>query len=264
MIKQFTSLFLLGLFGCSMIQDHALRRPDHIYPLKKELKEISGLSYIDQSKMVAIQDEKGIIYSLGIGSFEKSSKISFSKKGDYEGIATTSKRFFVLKSNGTIVSVNHLGEDKVIHRFPGKAAVEFEGICHDEINNRLLLVSKDHPSKKKNKYINIYSFDLNSNLYLLKPIIKLAKKEIGIYRNAGLLPSGIAINPADGYIYILASVGKKLICLDYNGKLIHYYNLDKTIYKQPEGISFSKNGELYIASEGKSGKAQIMHFTSIP
>ncbi len=214
--------------------------------------------------MVAIQDENGFIYSLDFDQFKKQDKIPFSKKGDYEGIASTLDRYYILKSNGTIISVNLKGKDKKNYKPPHKAKIEFEGLCFDSKKNRLLILCKEHSSKKKNKNINIYSFDLSTEKFSTKPVLSIDKKLVDIHRSMGLLPSGIAINPMDGYIYILASVGKKLIMIDNNGKLIHYYNLDETIYKQPEGITFTKTGELYIACEGKVGKAQVMHFISIP
>ncbi len=264
MIKHLSIILSLILTSCSFSQEHALRSPDHIYPLKKELKEISGLSLMDTNHLVAIQDEKGYIFSLSIDHFIKKNKLQFAKKGDYEGIATGLGRYFILKSNGNIISVDRNGESKKVFKPHFKNKIEFEGLCFDSKQNRLLILCKDHSSKKKNKYINIYEFDLNSEQFNKNPVLKLDKKKAGIHNPQGLLPSGIAINPLDGYIYIVASVGKKLIVLNNEGQFVHYYNLDETIYKQPEGITFSKSGELYIASEGKSGNAQVMHFISIP
>ncbi len=264
MHKYLSILFLFNLIGCSEIQEHSLRRPDHIHPLKKELKEISGLSFVNPKMLVAVQDENGFIFRLNFDNFEKGKKIDFGKKGDYEGITNAFDRYYILKSNGHIISVNLAGKDKIVYKPDFKDKIEFEGLCFDKKNNQLLILCKNHPSKKKNKYINVYSFDLSKKEFAKKPFIKVNKKEAGIYNANGLLPSGIAINPIDGYIYIVSSIGKKLIVLDQDGKYVHYYNLDKTIYIQPEGLSFSENGELYIASEGKSGKAQVMHFISIP
>ena len=43
--------------------------------------------------------------------------------------------------------------------------------------------------------------------------------------------------------------------LDKTGKLKSYYKLDKDDFPQPEGITFSAKGDLYISTEGvkKSG-----------
>ena len=74
-------------------------------------------------------------------------------------------------------------------------------------------------------------------------------------------PSGIAVHPISGKIYVLASAGKKLLVLDENGNPKEQYNLNEDQFPQPEGICFTPNGDLIISSEGKNGQASISYFS---
>lgn len=73
-------------------------------------------------------------------------------------------------------------------------------------------------------------------------------------------PSGIAIQPQSGDIYIISSLGKTLFVLGKEGKLKHIEKLEKEILPQPEGITFDADGTLYIASEGRDGAARLCIF----
>ena len=62
------------------------------------LYEVSGIAYMGDQKIAAVQDEKGIIfvYNLSTSSIEK--EILFGEDGDYEGIALAGSTAYVLKS----------------------------------------------------------------------------------------------------------------------------------------------------------------------
>jgi hypothetical protein len=73
-------------------------------------------------------------------------------------------------------------------------------------------------------------------------------------------PSGIAVHPLDGEIYIISSVGKLLIILNREGKVQDVKELDPAIFRQPEGICFSPAGDMFISNEGQGGKGYILKF----
>ena len=73
-------------------------------------------------------------------------------------------------------------------------------------------------------------------------------------------PSAAGINPANGKLYIVASVGKLLVVADKDGKVEQVFKLDPTMYNQPEGMTFAPNGDLYISNEGGEGIATILKF----
>jgi uncharacterized protein YjiK len=71
-------------------------------------------------------------------------------------------------------------------------------------------------------------------------------------------PSGVAIHPISGNIYVLGSVGKMLIVYSKVGELLAMAELNPKIYAQPEGICFDPSGTLYISNEGKENRANIV------
>ncbi len=74
-------------------------------------------------------------------------------------------------------------------------------------------------------------------------------------------PSAASINPANGKLYIIASLSKTLLQCSINGQLEAAYGLNPDHFPQPEGICFSPGGDLYIANEGVQGKGTLLKFS---
>ncbi|MCC7244226.1 MAG: SdiA-regulated domain-containing protein, partial [Saprospiraceae bacterium] len=74
-------------------------------------------------------------------------------------------------------------------------------------------------------------------------------------------PSGIAIHPKTGEIFVISTAKKRLVVLDYTtGQIRFAVRLDKKVMPQPEGISFDAAGNLLISSEGKKGEGLLLKF----
>jgi uncharacterized protein YjiK len=71
-------------------------------------------------------------------------------------------------------------------------------------------------------------------------------------------PSGVAVHPISGNMYVLGSVGKMLIVYSRVGEFLAMVELNPKTYAQPEGICFFPNGTLFISNEGKGNKANIV------
>jgi len=265
-----------------------LENPDDKIPLPSYLEEISGLSYYGKHKIACIQDEKGIIYILNLDQEKISKKIEFGDDGDYEDIAVVDKTAYVLRNSGHIYRIEHFNKkDREVKKYntPLKEKNNTEGMAYDPLTNGLLIACKGSPSiEKENPYKGyraIYRFDLKEEklektpLFLVdlerldsykdlsafeKLSISVAKRLRLVESGTSFQPSGIAIHPRYGDIYIIASVGKLLIVLDRRGKVTEVRELDPKIFRQPEGICFSPSGELFISSEGHGGKGYILSF----
>ena len=231
-----------------------LDKPIRVLDLPSELREISGIQMLKTGEIAAVQDEKGNLYFLDEIKGEITSEYDFGKKGDYEGICIHQGVFYVLESNGTIHKVEKEKKTKT-YKFEKNEGFDFEGICLDIVNNRLLVVCKDHGKKKKNDDFFIYSFSLDKNEYEKKEVVKLSKKLI--HKNFGA--SGIAIHP-NGDLYILSSRSKTLLVLSENGEIKNITSLNSFVFRQPEGITFNKKAELYISNEENNGPPTILVF----
>lgn len=267
---------------------YLLKEPNAEYKLPSYLEEISGMSYYRKNKIACVQDEKAIIYILNLETELNISKYKFGKDGDYEDITIVDKTAYVLRNNGQIYKVeNFRKKDRKVTKYntPLSEKNNTEGIAYDPLTKTLLIACKESPSIDKDNsykgYRAVYRFDLETKdlekkpYYLINldsldnfrdhnPIsefsLKLAKKFHLIDSETSFKPSGIAIHPISGNIYMISNIGKLLIVMDRSGKILDIERLDIKLFRQPEGICFSPSGDLYISSEGQGGKGYILKF----
>lgn len=265
-----------------------LESPDDKYKLPGYLEEVSGLSYYGKGKIACVQDEKAFIYVLNLEEEKISKKYDFGSDGDYEDIAVVGKTAYILENNGDIFRVKDFKKkDRKIKKYktPLKEKNDCEGMAYDPLLNALLIACKGSPSIEKEEpyegYKAIYKFDLEEKeldetpyfLVDLKRLdsymdqnvftrlsVKVAKSLRLIDSETNFQPSGLAIHPLSGEIYVIASAGKLLIILNRQGKVQDVKELDPKEFRQPEGICFSPNGDMYISNEGQGGKGYILKF----
>lgn len=266
-----------------------INNPDSKWELPKKLVEISGLGYIDKHRLACVQDEKGNIYIFNLKTGEVEHKVDFGDDGDYEGVEIIGKDAWVLKSNGTLFLVpNYLKElEPEVNKFPtalsGKN--DAEGLAYDPIDHKILIACKGHPfvvEKAGKEFKAIYTFDLETKLLDLKPFFLIEMDTIKYYKNYNTMtqmgvellayfdhskgdlsfqPSGIAVHPKTGNIYVLGSVGNLLLVFSRSGDMMAMIDLKSKIHPQPEGICFSPEGILYISNEGgDENKGTILKF----
>ena len=69
------------------------------------------------------------------------------------------------------------------------------------------------------------------------------------------------VNEVDDKLYIVASVGKLLVVANkLTGKPENVVRLDPKLFNQPEGITITPEGDIYISNEGGTGVATIFKF----
>ncbi|MCP9237830.1 SdiA-regulated domain-containing protein [Lewinella sp. JB7] len=229
---------------------YRLNEPELLVTLPDELEEISGLA-VRGEEILAIADERGIIYRLRRADGAILERIKFWKKGDYEGIAVAGDDIWVTKSNGRLYRVRHAGTDKQqVKEYNTwlKGGNDVEGLVYDAANDRLLLACKadvrDDGRDKDNRYI--FAFDPQSG--------KASKKAaVVIPRDDKFSPSALAIHPISGELYLTSSVGKRLTVTTVGGDIISVQRLDEELFPQPEGLAFAADGTLYLSTEAKNG-----------
>ncbi len=231
------------------------------------LNEISGIATMDNNRMACIQDEDGIIFIYNLNTSKIEQKIEFGDSGDYEGIALVGTTAYVLRSDGSIFEVNDFENQTapaIKHTIPLKGKYNFEGLCYDKKNNRLLLNIKD---MDKDEFKPIFAFDLSTKQLKSEPVFNInfndtvfdileVKKSDKILR-----PTEIGIHPLTGNIYVLEAKRPKLLILDPTGKLLKLYVFKEEQFRQAEGMSFSKEGKLYISNEGNHEPGNILQIS---
>jgi uncharacterized protein YjiK len=234
--------------------------PTEKYDLPNKLKEISGLSYYKTNQLVCVNDEQGKIFIYDIKEKKIVDKIPFGKDGDYEGVEVVGDEVFVLNSNGKLkgFKIGVAFEREIDCSEP--EVIEYEGLGYDAKSKYLLLVAKERTKDVDDKKM-IYAYDFDRKV--LFKHIAIPEDEVKDEANGkDFRPSGIAVHPKTGQTFIIASDGKKLLVLSEKGQKEALISLNPKIYRQPEGICFSPDGDLFISSEGKDGDGYILRFVS--
>lgn len=274
-----TATLLVGVFACNPSEkkgnsqdtetaalfNYDFANPTQKYELPKVLKEISGLSFYKEGQLLCVQDEVGEVFVYDLNQQKITETHRFDQSGDYEGIEKVEDDLYILRSDGKLLSFR-LGDNEtreIETSFPGKN--DLEGLTYDPATKRLWLAVKESSKKAvKNDDKVIYSFDLKSRRVFTE--LELKEKQ---FENIGLKgknwknfkPSGIAFHPKTGEIYLLSSMGHRLLIINRRGTPLKSIELNPLIFRQPEGISFTPDGVLYIASEGENGSGYILKFT---
>ena len=229
--------------------------------LDKELLEISGMFFLEDGRIAAINDEDGKIFLLdaATGNYDVH---RFGKKRDYEDVVKAGRFFYVLESNGNIHRVpDNLQEKEEEFEFFREKKIEFESLYYDKTGNRLVIISKNQREIKD--AILAYAFDLSATAFSAEPVYRIDLNKIQVQLKnitAECKPSAAAIHPVLNKLFIVASIGKALLQCTLDGEVEKVYNLNPVQFPQPEGITFAPNGDMFISNEGVNGKGTILQF----
>ncbi|MCC6726507.1 MAG: SdiA-regulated domain-containing protein [Saprospiraceae bacterium] len=261
-----------------------LNEPDIVFEMPEEIKEISGLSIATDSTgapnlLAAINDEVGVIFLLDKKTGTVKSKVPFKDSGDFEGVEIVGNDAWAIKSSGTLYQIkDYQKPNPQVEKYKAflNSENDVEGLAYDAANNRLLLGCKGKGVDSVGTPLNkaIYPFDLATKTFGTTPAYLLTLPDLTDFiQNSGefdaadkmeriitaerteikFSPSGIAIHPMTGEIYVTSARGNTLLVLDAAGKIKHVERLKKSTHAQPEGICFDAEGNLFIANEGVDG-----------
>ena len=239
------------------------------------LKEISAHEYLDDQRFACVQDELGKIFIYNTSSEKIEKEIPFAGAGDYEGLALNGTTAYVLRADGHIFEITKYNSSKPEvkqHKTHLTEKQDTEGIAFDKANNRLLISVKGK-EPQSDDYKGIYAFDLTSKQMKREPVFKIdlqndllvsskyGKEKKDKKKKAGINPSEIGIHPTSGEIYITDGSDPRLLIMDKTGVITSLIKLEDSAFSQPEGISFSPTGTIYISNEGTKRAGNILQIT---
>lgn len=263
--------------------------PAEKYTLKHSLAEVSGLSFVSDKEVALIEDENGSIFFFDLEKSTITRKISFAKDGDYEDLKIKGDTAYIIRSDGRLFELlkfKGASFDIVENKYSTGLGKDnnTEGLCYDDQRKLLLIACKGRPGRKGDdkKYKNkkaIYSFNPETKLLSDTPLFlidinevetlaygkrqNVIEKFMRFYRKTkktSFEPSGLSIHPLTHELYVISSVGNLLVVIDTAGKITHVVKLPPSVFKQPEGITFDQQGNMYISNEGRKGKGNILKF----
>ncbi len=235
--------------------------------MEAALTEISGICFLkgNDEMLFAIEDETGKLYQYQLAD-GKLTKSKFGKKGDYEDLAIINNQTTsVLSSEGSIFmfATSETGKEKIDSVQVYKnilPAGEYEGLfAADSI---LFALCKDCPQDKPSKEVSVFALQQSTGTGLsVINSFKVGVSEIQVgEEKIKLHPSAFAKSPVTNDWFIISSTNKMLLQFDEQWKLKAHYNLDPSLFSQPEGMAFNSKGDLFISNEGGSGAANILIF----
>jgi hypothetical protein len=235
------------------------------------LHEISGISFYkgNSDTIYAEQDEEGKVYWLHLGD-KQATPVKFGKKGDFEDMAIINDKVIMLRSDGILFSFPfseiHQPEITDTKEWDGLLPQgEFEGLWGDPKTNRLYVLCKHCSDDETTKAITAYILQMQPDGSIQKNTsvsvsVKAIEKLVGEAKFK-FHPSALAQNPQTQEWYIVSSVNKMLVIADNNWTVKDVYPLDPKIFRQPEGIAFDTENNLYISNEGdKLSPGDVLKF----
>jgi hypothetical protein len=228
------------------------------WELPAVLKNISAIDFISPNKMACLQNEVGSIFILSLDSGEIEKEYPFGPPGNYTGLVLLNKVAYVACADGRIIEINNYESAKpevTEHGTHLTINENVNGLCYDRRNKRLLVTIKGTEDGNQ-LYKGIYSFRLADKRMLTNPAIKIDLRS-RVFRQVQpknmqtvFQPSDLDISPATGILYIVDGTRVQLLRMRTNENIKDLTELDKEKFIQPEGITFTPSGELFIASKG--------------
>ena len=260
-----------------------LVKPTQIYTLPNSLNlhEISGISPYNKNIIASEQDNLGDIFFYDLGKQEVVNRINIAPPGDFEDISIVGDNAYLLRSDGILYeSENYLSSKPAITKYQlDLRAVDNEGLAYDSQSNSLLISTKSDVQNVGTELKSsaddrwIYSFDLTTKKLNKDPFVILSLKSVQQFiQESGIntipkkkfgggiefRPSGLAVEPRSGNLYIISSVDNLLVVSSRKGSILFVRQLDLDDFNKPEGITFLNDGNMLISNEGGNGLATIM------
>ena len=236
-----------------------------VLKLPQVFDEISGIAYYAKdTSLFAIIDEEGLLLKISLTNPKVYQKWTFDKKRDYEDVVLVDSTFYVLASDGDIITINFIGDSIITDHKKFKqfsdASNEFETLYDNKDGENLVIVCKDCDNEKKSA-VNSYSYSYNTTASPYANFISFDTKTINDKKGKEnhLRASAAAINPVTNEIYMISSIQKMIVVFSKDGRFLNYFDLDPGIYKQPEGMAFTPEGDLIISNEfAEEGSANLL------
>jgi uncharacterized protein YjiK len=236
------------------------------WKLPDKLNEISGLALTEDARLLAITDERAIVYELDYAEGRLVKAFALGEPtvaGDFEGIAWFDGRVWLVTSEGVIYESGEGDDgDRVIYdEYPTglDRFCEIEGLAYRRNDGVLLVLCKTIRKKSNLESLTIFAWSTDSYELVDEKTISLPDRQIAAsLRNDRLNPSGIAIDRVTGNLLIVAARQHAVIELGPDGGFIAARVLPlASRHRQPEGIEILPTGDMLIADEGGSHKARL-------
>ncbi len=237
------------------------------WKLPRELEEVSGLAMTADNRLLAHNDERAIVFEIDyqqgliVKAFQLADLIH-PVAGDFEGIAATGDKIFMVTSTGRLYEFEEgiAGESVLFNVYTTGIGRDFEieGLAYDQGMRVLLLMCKEARSLETSGKVAIYKWStderqMKENGRILIPVKEFARH----IKGRRFHPSGIERHPVSGNLYVVAARQGAIAEITPDGKVVVVRKFPAKWHRQVEGIAFAADGTLIVADEGAGRRGRL-------
>ena len=237
------------------------------WKLPTYLEEISGLAMTRDNRLLAHNDERGVIFEIDYqkGSIVKSFQLTDMKNpvaSDFEGIATIDDQIYLVTSSGRLYECREgtAGESVLFNVYTTGVGrdCEIEGLAYDESKRALLLMCKDARSADMEGKLAVYHWSidekqLKKDAHTVIPVVEFSQH----IKGKKFQPSGIERHPMSGNYFIVAARQGAIAEITPGGQVVAVREFPAQWHRQVEGITFAADGTLIVSDEGAGKRARL-------
>ncbi len=257
----------LVLYGKISLASYNLRAETaKQWKLPGRLQEISGLAMTLDNRLLAINDEKGIIYEIDYknGAIVKAFGLTDLSKpinDDFEGIAVAGDHIYLVTSSGRLYECNEGADGQTvlfnIYATGVGRQCEIEGLAYEPNQRALLLMCKNPRSSEQKGQLTIYRWSIDTkqlveDAHTIIPIIDFSRH----IKGKKFQPSGIERHPVSGNYFVVAARQRAIAEITPSGQVVAVRKLPDW-HRQAEGITFVSDNTLLVADEGAGKRARL-------
>ena len=252
------------------LESFDLEEPARHLKLPRRLREISGLAMLAGDRLLAHDDEKGVVVEIDHrdGSIVKDFKLGGPRglvADDLEGIAAAAGRLYLVSSSGRLYEFGEGADGATVSYNRYETGVgrfhEIEGVAYDPDQRVLLLISKNPKNPGQGDQIALYRWSLDTRRLVEdgRVLIEAAALARRIDRKK-FQPSGIERHPVSGNYFVVAARQHAVAEITPQGKVLAVKELKAGRHRQAEGISFASDDTMIIADEGAGKRATLSFY----
>lgn len=238
-----------------------LSAPARQIQLPRRLDEVSGLTFTHDGRLLAHDDERGVVYTVDpqSGAVDRGFQLgSPVVRDDMEGAASAGERLFLISSRGLLYEFRAVGEGETspvrITDTRLGASCEAEGLVYHRASNSLLVACKTLTPPSDEVRIHFVPLDADAPA---PPPLRIPLDALSPWGHRGPLnPSGVEVDPRTGTLLVVAARQERLLEVDLTGRVLDLVALPRE-HRQPEGIAIGPDGRLWIADEAGTGRAYL-------